>query len=115
VDCIKKIRNSSPDTDLQPLTPKPYPYPASFALYRDKKLVAGEFGIVCGKVYTSYSGFYEEANAGTVQIILTTQYLQKQGFSFFDLGMPLKYKSDLGAVDISPEEFVFLFRKACSE
>jgi len=37
--------------------------------------------------------------------------LQEHGFSFFDLGMPLKYKSDLGAVDITPEEFVRLFRE----
>jgi len=94
------------------LLPIPYPYPTSFALYRDGKLAAGEFGVVCGNVYTSYSGFYEEDNAGTVQLILATQYLQEHGFSFFDMGMPLDYKSDLGAVDISPQEFVRLFRDA---
>jgi Leu/Phe-tRNA-protein transferase len=127
VDCIKKIRQSAAANNTtfknvafknaesnhsvnNTLSPVPYVYPASFALYRDGKFVAGEFGIVCGKVYTSYSGFYEEDNAGTVQIIKTTQYLQEHGFSFFDMGMPLDYKTDLGAVDISPEEFVKLFR-----
>jgi len=92
------------------LPPSAKAYPASFALYREGKLVAGEFGIVCGKVYTSYSGFYDEANAGTVQIILAARHLREQGFSFFDLGMPLDYKNDLGAVNISAEEFVRLFR-----
>ena len=87
-------------------------YPASFALYRDGKLVAGEFGIVAGRVYTSYSGYYDESNAGTVQIILTARYLQEHGFVFFDLGMPLDYKTSLGATDLSPEEFVMLFRMA---
>jgi Leu/Phe-tRNA-protein transferase len=87
-------------------------YPTSFALYRDGKLVAGEFGVTAGNVYTSYSGYYDESNAGTVQLILTTLYLQNQGFAFFDLGMPLDYKTDLGATDISPEEFVALFRAA---
>ena len=90
-------------------------YPSSFALYRYGKLVAGEFGVICGRVYTSYSGFYDEDNAGTVQIILTTRYLQEKGFMFFDLGMPLDYKTELGAVDISAQEFVDLFRGACQE
>jgi len=117
VDCIKRIRsgegiNQLPGKTLNPgsLCPSPYPYPASFALYKDGKLVAGEFGVICGKVYTSYSGFYEENNTGTLQIVFTTHYLQENGFSFFDMGMPLDYKTDLGAVDISPEEFVRLFR-----
>jgi len=87
-------------------------YPASFALYRDGKLVAGEFGVIAGKVYTSYSGYYDEGNAGTVQLILTARYLEEHGFAFFDLGMPLQYKTDLGAIDISPQEFVELFRAA---
>jgi Leu/Phe-tRNA-protein transferase len=85
-------------------------YPASFALYRDDVLVAGEFGVIVGRVYTSYSGYYDESNAGTVLLILATRYLHDNGFSFFDLGMPLDYKTDLGAVDITPEVFVKLFR-----
>ena len=87
-------------------------YPASFALYRDGKLVAGEFGVIAGRVYTSYSGYYDESDAGTVQLILTTRYLEEHGFAFFDLGMPLQYKTDLGAIDVSPQEFVELFRAA---
>jgi Leu/Phe-tRNA-protein transferase len=86
--------------------------PVSFALYRDGRLLAGEFGVTVGRVYTSYSGYYDENNAGTAQLVLTAQYLRDRGFAFFDLGMPLDYKYDLGAVDISPEEFVKLFREA---
>ena len=87
-------------------------YPVSFALYRGGELVAGEFGVLAGRVYTSYSGYYDESNSGTVQMILVTRFLQKNGFAFFDLGMPLDYKTDLGAVDISPQEFVTRFRGA---
>ena len=86
--------------------------PVSFALYRNGKLVAGEFGIQTGRVYTSYSGYYDESNAGTVQLILTARYLQEHGYAFFDLGMPMDYKTGLGAVNISPEEFTALFRSA---
>ena len=112
VDCIKKIRRNAiaGHPAQEALSPLPYAYPASFALYRNGDLAAGEFGVVSGKVYTSYSGFYEETNAGTVQLVKTTEYLQENGFSFFDMGMPLQYKTDLGSVDISTEEFVKLFR-----
>jgi Leu/Phe-tRNA-protein transferase len=102
VDAIKTIRHNR----LHGV------YPASFALYRDGKLVAGEFGVIAGRVYTSYSGYYDESDAGTVQLILTTRYLEEHGFAFFDLGMPLQYKTDLGATDVSPREFVDLFRAA---
>jgi Leu/Phe-tRNA-protein transferase len=102
VDAIKTIRHNR----LHGV------YPASFALYQNGKLVAGEFGVIAGRVYTSYSGFYDENNAGTVQLILTTRYLEEHGFAFLDLGMPLQYKTDLGAIDVSPQEFVDLFRAA---
>jgi len=102
VDAIKNIRHNK----LHGV------YPASFALYRDGKLVAGEFGVISGGVYTSYSGYYDENNAGTVQLILAARYMEKHGFAFFDLGMPLDYKTALGAIDVSPQEFVDFFRAA---
>jgi len=117
VKCIKEIRQGAvadcPGSGaVSGLVPVSGVYPASFGLYRDGRLVAGEFGVVCGGVYTSYSGFYDENHAGTVQLILATRYLQEAGFAFFDMGMPLDYKTALGAVDISPNEFVRLFRAA---
>jgi len=103
VECIKKIRQSPTEGGVRP---------TCFAVYSNEKLAAGEFGVVCGGVYTSYSGFYDEDNAGTVQMILTARYLQEHEFSFFDLGMPMDYKTSLGAVDVSPRDFVRLFRDA---
>jgi len=116
VECIKIIRQNAVknhpclSTLRAQLSAPVFSYPASFALYRSGKLVAGEFGVICGKVYTSYSGFYDEDNAGTLQIIYTTRYLQEHGFTFFDMGMPLEYKTELGAVNITPDEFIQLFR-----
>ncbi|MDR0760771.1 MAG: GNAT family N-acetyltransferase [Treponema sp.] len=86
--------------------------PVSFGLYRDGKLAAGEFGVVTGRVYTSYSGYRDEDSAGTVQMVLTGRYLRDTGFAFWDLGMPLAYKDRLGARNISPRLFVELFRGA---
>jgi Leu/Phe-tRNA-protein transferase len=85
--------------------------PISFGVYRDGILRAGEFGVLVGRVYTSYSGYYDETGAGTAQIILMTQYLQDQGFAFLDFGMPLDYKTDLGASNIDPYSFVRIFRE----
>jgi len=83
----------------------------SFSLYRDGKLVAGDFGTKVGRIYSSYSGFHEEDNSGTVQIILTAQYLEKIGYAFWDLGMPIDYKKSFGAKVISLEDFIFIWRK----
>ena len=86
--------------------------PVSFAVYREGELKAGEIGVVTGRVYTSYSGYHEENNAGTVQMILMAQWLEKAGFDFLDFGMPLDYKTQLGAQNVSPHRFVELFRAA---
>jgi Leu/Phe-tRNA-protein transferase len=112
VNCIREIRNSRLPSSVKCLAPHSRAYPTSFALYRDETLVAGEFGVVCGRIYTSYSGFCVENNTGTVQIIHTTRYLQEKGFLYFDLGMPMEYKTAIGAVNIDTYEFVQLFREA---
>lgn len=84
----------------------------SFALFREDRLVAGEFGVVVGGVYTSYSGYRDEPSAGTVQMILTGRHLRDSGFAFWDLGMPMEYKTALGARAIVRKEFVSRFRAA---
>jgi Leu/Phe-tRNA-protein transferase len=103
VHAIKSVR------ELPALKSGPRVRPVSFALYHEGKLAAGEFGIVAGRVYTSYSGYFEEENAGTVQMILTSRWLEGNGFAFWDLGMPLPYKLTLGAREIGRKEFIKAF------
>jgi Leu/Phe-tRNA-protein transferase len=45
-------------------------------------------------------------------MILMARYLEAAGFDFLDFGMPMDYKTDLGARNISPKNFVKLFRAA---
>ena len=85
--------------------------PLSFGVYRDGELRAGEFGVLAGKVYTSYSGYYAEDDAGSVQMILTARFLEERGAPFWDLGMPLDYKTGLGARNVDTVQFVELFRR----
>ncbi|MHC6201937.1 GNAT family N-acetyltransferase [Breznakiellaceae bacterium SP9] len=120
-DCLARIEAAAGDKERDTV-PQPmelpwrkmplYLRPVSFGVYRDGELKAGEFGIIQGRVYTSYSGYFDEENAGTVQLILMTQFLQSAHFDFLDFGMPLPYKYDLGAQDIEPPRFVRLFRNA---
>ncbi|MDR1940705.1 MAG: GNAT family N-acetyltransferase [Endomicrobium sp.] len=84
--------------------------PVSFGVYRDGQLKAGEFGIISGKVYTSYSGYHEENHSGKVQLVLTAKYLRENGFAFWDFGMPLDYKTELGAKNITLPQFLAKFR-----
>jgi Leu/Phe-tRNA-protein transferase len=89
--------------------------PFSFGLYREGKLRAGEFGVISGQVYTSYSGYHEESSAGNVQMILTAHWLKDHNFAFWDLGMPLDYKQKMGAKLLNTAEFIRLFRQARQE
>jgi Leu/Phe-tRNA-protein transferase len=65
-------------------------------------LVAGEIGYVIGKTYTSLSGFSSRerkyCNYGTTQLVLLAQYLEENGFKFWNLGQSyMTYKLSLGA------------------
>ena len=65
-------------------------------------IVAGEIGYIIGKTYTSLSGFSSKQKQynhyGTAQLVLLANYLQEQGFSFWNLGQPyMDYKLALGA------------------
>ena len=83
----------------------------SFGLYRNGQLVAGEFGSTTGRIYTSYSGYYDESSAGTVQMILTAQYLRSHGYALWNFGMPLPYKAYLGGRIVNLRDFIALWRK----
>lgn len=83
----------------------------SFALYRDNELKAGEFGCVIGNMYISYSGYYEESGAGTVQLIKMFQYLKESGFLCCNLFGGGDYKYKLGAMDINLEGYLRLFNE----
>jgi len=79
---------------------------------RDKgKIVAGEFGYIIGKTYTSLTGFStrnkQYNNYGTAQLVLLAQYLEKEGFAFLNLGQTyMPYKLKLGAKIYSREAFL---------
>ena len=87
---------------------------SSFELYDGADLVAGEIGILVGACYSSLTGYTRVAGAGTVQLAATGRWLEAAGFRLWDLGMPMDYKTALGARLFPRREFLALFREARS-
>ncbi|MCD6173937.1 MAG: hypothetical protein J7J96_09180 [Sulfurimonas sp.] len=82
-----------------------------------KELIAGEIGYIIAKTYTSLSGFSSKEkkynNYGKLQLVLLSKYLQKRGFSFWNLGHPhMEYKQKLGSVTHTREEFLKRWQEA---
>jgi len=66
-------------------------------------LVCGEIGYLCNNIYTGLTKFSlkdkAHKNWGTLQRVLLTQHLEKEGLAFCNLGHPqMEYKMDLGAL-----------------
>ena len=85
----------------------------SIELYdkNSKELIAGEIGYKINSTYTSLSGFSSKdenyKNWGKLQMVLLAFYLEKNNFSFWNLGHPyMQYKFDLGAKLYSREDFL---------
>jgi leucyl/phenylalanyl-tRNA--protein transferase len=83
----------------------------SVEIYDGDRFVAGEVGYAAGRVYTSLSGFRRKNGAGTVQLITLSETLRNGGAAFWDLGMPVEYKLNLGAELLSRAEFLADYRR----
>ena len=89
----------------------------AIVLREDKKVIAGEIGYVIGKTYTSLSGFSKREKCyrdyGKVQLVLLAQYLEKNGFDFWNLGHPhMEYKLALGAKVYDRKEFLERWKRS---
>lgn len=76
-----------------------------------KELIAGEIGYKIGSTYTSLTGFSSREkkynNWGKLQLVLLSKYLEKENYSFWNLGHPyMQYKFDLGAKTYPRKDFL---------
>lgn len=80
-------------------------------------LAAGELGVIVGSVYTSLTGFCDKqkhSGSGTVQLVALAAVLRDAGADFWDLGMGLDYKTELGGKEVNRNDFLKMFRpSAC--
>jgi Leu/Phe-tRNA-protein transferase len=75
------------------------------------ELIAAEIGYKINNTYTSLTGFSTKErkynNYGKLQLVLLAQYLEKENFTFWNLGHPyMQYKFDLGAIKYSRQDFL---------
>ncbi|SFV90389.1 Leucyl/phenylalanyl-tRNA--protein transferase [hydrothermal vent metagenome] len=78
------------------------------------EMVAGEIGYIIGNTYTSLTGFCSREKAfrnyGTTQLVLLAQFLQENGFAFWNLGQSyMPYKFRLGAKQYERGDFLKLW------
>jgi len=71
-------------------------------------LVAGEIGYIVGGLYTSLSGFKRKDSLGSVQLAVLGKFLKSCGIDYWDLGMVMPYKLNIGAEILSRNNFVDL-------
>jgi len=86
-------------------------YPVKFhsiEVWENGNLIAGELGYSTGSIYTSLTGFYNVNNTGSVQLCALGKLLERSGFEYWDFGMELGYKKDLGSKTIPRAEWISL-------
>lgn len=79
------------------------------------ELVAGEIGYTCGSVYSSCTGFAmkdEYNGSGSIQLVALARWLDRCGFTVWDLGMELDYKLELGGRPVPRSEWARRIRGA---
>jgi hypothetical protein len=78
----------------------------SIEVWLNGELAAGEIGFAVGGAYTSLSGFSAVSSAGSVQLAAAAKLLELCGFSMWDLGMKMNYKTAIGATLIDRAAFL---------
>jgi Leu/Phe-tRNA-protein transferase len=69
-------------------------------------LAGGELGYTVGSIYTSLTGFSAQDTAGSVQLVALGRLLCHLGFTLWDLGMEMSYKTQLGSHLMARDDFV---------
>lgn len=72
------------------------------------ELVAGELGYRNGLLYTSLSGFRKRNHTGNIQMSALCQFMKEKKLEYWDFGMSMPYKIDLGCKLYSRKEFTTL-------
>ena len=74
--------------------------------WQGKQLVGSIYGVALGGLFAGESMFHRESNASKVALFHLTQHLRERNFALFDIQMLTPITRQLGAVEISREEYL---------
>lgn len=75
------------------------------------ELVAGEIGFRNGHLYSSLSGFRKRNHVGNIQMAALCQFMKEKNLEYWDFGMYIPYKMDLGCKLYSRQDFFALHKE----
>jgi Leu/Phe-tRNA-protein transferase len=113
VDAALLVENEEEDVEERQRHPPPRRRVAPVRLYSIEiwnattgDLAGGELGYTVGSIYTSLTGFSAQDTAGSVQLVALGRLLCHLGFTLWDLGMEMSYKTQLGSHLMARDAFV---------
>lgn len=78
----------------------------SVECWSDGKLAGGIYGVAVGGLFAGESMFYRASNASKVALFHLVQHLRERRFALFDVQMITPLTRQLGAVEISREDYL---------
>jgi leucyl/phenylalanyl-tRNA---protein transferase len=87
-------------------------YAHSVEAYKEGKLVGGLYGVIIGKVFFGESMFYHISNASKVAFFYLIKYAKENGFDLIDCQITTQHMLNMGADEISREEFLKILDKS---
>lgn len=80
----------------------------SIEVWQNESLIGGLYGVAINGFFSGESMFYKKSNASKFALITICQHLQSIGIQFIDCQLLNPFLTDMGAIDVSRNEFLAL-------
>jgi leucyl/phenylalanyl-tRNA---protein transferase len=84
----------------------------SVECWQEGKLAGGIYGVAVGGLFAGESMFYRVSNASKVALVHLVQHLRERRFALFDVQMVTPLTEQLGAIEISRENYLARLNRA---
>jgi len=81
-------------------------YAHSIEVWQGGRLVGGVFGVAIGGLFAGESMFHRVTDASKAALAALVPYLDRRGYSLFDVQWTNAHTRSLGAIDIPRTEYV---------
>lgn len=82
--------------------------------WKDGRLVGGVYGVALGGAFMAESMFHSETDAGKVALWQLMEWLERRGFTLFDVQFMTPHLASLGAIEISASDYLRFLKQALS-